>query len=168
MQKCRCRRWSMVKLPAVGFIQATYIVLWISLRVIFCLSYLQAASNNRILVNYQRLFMPGYPSFCNLNLSCGLLSFLGKSATADFPKNPSLPLCICICMFVLISFIFGMFSDLNNFDKKSPIWTQTLAVEWRKLRLHWSLISFQNQILEMVIFFLLRSKYSYLKNNQFS
>lgn len=39
----------MLKLPAVGFIQATYWVLCISLRVSFCLSYLQAARNERTL-----------------------------------------------------------------------------------------------------------------------
>jgi len=37
--KCLCRRVLMVKLPAVGFIQDTYCVWWMSFRVSLVLSY---------------------------------------------------------------------------------------------------------------------------------
>lgn len=39
--KCLCKRGLIVKLPAVGFIQDTYCVFWISFNVNFVLSYLK-------------------------------------------------------------------------------------------------------------------------------
>ena len=51
--KCLCSLGLMVKLPAVGFMQATYCTLWISFRISFVRSYLetQAVYQSIVLFN---------------------------------------------------------------------------------------------------------------------